>query len=159
MGQPRAIFRGRTYMITRRRLERRFFLRPDSDMAHDDWIALLRERIAQVEQAAALERRKTGAYVLGRRGVLRQHWNDSPRSHELRRRLSPRVAAKNKWARIEALLRNRAFLVAYRIARAAFLEGLNVLFPAGTYWLRRFAGVTCEVPDARTNVATSEAPP
>ena len=32
MGTPRAIIPGRTYMITRRCLERRFFLRPDPAM-------------------------------------------------------------------------------------------------------------------------------
>jgi hypothetical protein len=44
-------------------------------------------------------------------------------------------------ARIEALLRNRAFLVDYAAARAGWHEGATVMFPVGTYWLRRFANV------------------
>jgi hypothetical protein len=46
-----------------------------------------------------------------------------------------------KWARIEAVLRNRAFLVDYAAARAGWQEGAAVMFSRGTYWLRRFANV------------------
>ena len=45
-------------------------------------------------------------------------------------------------ARLEALMRNRAFVEEYVIARDAWLEGRMVVFPPGTYWLRRFANVT-----------------
>jgi hypothetical protein len=38
----------------------------------------LRERVTAIEEAAAAERRRTGARVLGRRGVLRQSWRSSP---------------------------------------------------------------------------------
>jgi hypothetical protein len=48
--------------------------------------------------------------------------------------MSPQVAAKNKWARIEARLRNRCFVEKYRDAFLAHLAGLaNVVFPFGTY--------------------------
>jgi hypothetical protein len=58
--------------------------------------------------------------------------------------LSPRVAARSKWSRIEALLRNRAFRDAYTAARASFASGIrDVIFPAGTYWLRRFTRAIC----------------
>ncbi len=109
----------------------------DADQLH----RLIRERVAAVETEAAAERRRTGARVLGRRAILRQSWRDRPSSHEPRRNLRPRVAARSKWARIEALRRNRAFIDAYRAARERWLAGLAAIFPAGTYWLRRFAGV------------------
>jgi ABC-type Fe3+-hydroxamate transport system substrate-binding protein len=51
------------------------------------------------------------------------------------------VAARSQWARIEALQRNRVFLVDYAAARDGWRCGSTVAFPAGTYWLRRFAGV------------------
>jgi hypothetical protein len=51
------------------------------------------------------------------------------------------VAARSKWARIEALLRNRAFTVAYTAAREGWRGGAMVMFPAGAYWLRRFVNV------------------
>jgi putative transposase len=121
------------------------FVRPPGweGLSHADWVTLLTRKVSQVELIAAAERAKTGVRVLGRKAVLRQHWNESPRSCEPRRQLAPRVAAKNKWARIEALQRNRAFLAAYRAARALFLQGESTYFPAGTYWLQRFAGVLC----------------
>ena len=59
--------------------------------------------------------------------------------------MSPRVAAQNKWARIEALLRNHGFIERYRDAFRKHMTGLaNVLFPFGTYWMRKFAKVACE---------------
>jgi hypothetical protein len=79
--------------------------------------------------------------VLGRRAVLAQSWRESPASVEPRRNLRPRVASRNKWARIEALLRNRAFVLEYAMARDRWRNGIPVVFPAGTYWLQRFASV------------------
>ena len=57
---------------------------------------------------------------------------------------NPHVASANKWARIEALQRNKAFLAAYRTARDLWKAGVAAIFPAGTYWLRKFAGGTVE---------------
>ena len=101
----------------------------------------VRQRVAEFEAEQAARRAETGRLVLGRRRILRQSWRDSPTTHEPRRTLNPRVDARSKWHRIEALLRNKEFVVAYREARVAWLAGLHVVFPAGTYWLRRFAGV------------------
>jgi hypothetical protein len=59
--------------------------------------------------------------------------------------MSPQVAAKNKWARIETLLRNRGFIEKYRDAFLAHIAGLaNVVFPFGTYLMRKIAKVACE---------------
>jgi putative transposase len=72
--------------------------------------------------------------------VLAQKVTERPQSREPRRELDPRVAARSKWSRNEALLRNKAFHDAYAAARATLISGIrDVQFPAGTYWLRRFA--------------------
>lgn len=105
-------------------------------------LAELRNRIDAVEAAHAAERQRTGQRVCGRRAVLAQSWHSHPSSSESRRNLRPGVATRNKWARIEALMRNRAFLLEYTSAREAWLAGIVVAFPPGTYWLRRFAHVT-----------------
>lgn len=102
----------------------------------------LREGVAAVEESAAKARRETGARVMGRRAVLAQDWRDRPSTHEPRRGLRPRVAAHKKWTRLEALRRSHEFLVAYRDARERLLARRPAIFPPGTYWLRRFAGVT-----------------
>jgi putative transposase len=109
-----------------------------------DFSKRLLQGIGAVESKAAAERRQSGRRVLGVKGVLAQDWHARPRSSELRMAPHPRVAAKNKWARVEALVRNKGFIELYASARKLMLQGIEVLFPAGTYWLARFAHVLCE---------------
>ncbi|HVV82236.1 MAG TPA: hypothetical protein VHE35_04125 [Kofleriaceae bacterium] len=109
-------------------------------------LARIRARVAEVEEAAAARRARTGARVLGRRAVRKQSWRDGPRTRERRFNLSPRVACRSKWARIEALQRNRDFVAAYLDARARWRAGRPAIFPFGTYWLRRFAFVAVAGP-------------
>jgi hypothetical protein len=42
---------------------------------------------------------------------------------------------------LEALLRNRAFAAEYTSARERWRNGIPAVFPAGIYWLQRFASV------------------
>ena len=104
-------------------------------------ISELRDRVRAVELERAAERARTGRRVLGRRAVLAQSWRDSSSSVEPRRNLRPRVATRCRWARIEALLRDRAFVVEYASARDRWRNGIAAGFPPGTYWLQRFASV------------------
>jgi hypothetical protein len=103
--------------------------------------AAVASRVAAAVASLAAERERTGQRIYGRRAVLQQSWRAQPASLEPRRNLRPRVAARNQWARIEALRRNRVFLVDYAVARAGWQDGEAVTFPIGTYWLRRFANV------------------
>jgi putative transposase len=150
---------GLTALLARRPLQAtrpRHFFRPDGTMPvamtlhlvlppelgdPDQFRAELRRHVEAVEGAVLAERMQTGACILGRRAVLQQSWRAYPRSEEPRRQLRPRVACGSQWARVEAHLRNRQFLTAYRAARDLWLAGKQILFPVGTYWLRRFAHV------------------
>jgi putative transposase len=58
------------------------------------------------------------------------------------------VAAKSKWARIEALQRHKRFVAAYREAFEARRGEVDVLFPFGTYQLRVLGLVRVEPPPA-----------
>jgi len=107
----------------------------------DAVISELRDRVRAVEIERATERARTGRRVLGRRAVRAQSWRDFPASLEPRRNLRPKVATRSKWARIEALLRNRAFAREYAGARDRWRNGFPAVFPPGTYWLHRFASV------------------
>lgn len=111
--------------------------------------SLLRERIAVVEQEAAAKRAKRGTRILGRKTVRRQGFGESPARSEPRRRMSPRVGGRSKWARIECLQGLKRWLTAYKDAWQRLAAGVpDVLFPAGTYALCRHAGVRCApVPD------------
>ena len=121
-------------------VELRYVIPPELGDA-DEVRRVLRERVAAVEREHAVKRLKTGAHVLGRRAILRQSWRDSPTSQARRPTLRPRVAARDRETRKAILRRYCDFLVAYREARACWLQGLHAIFPAGTYWLRRFANV------------------
>lgn len=105
-------------------------------------LAELRERVHAVEAEYEAERQRTGRQqVLGRRAVLQQPCCAYPSTAEPRRNLRPRVAGRSKWSRIEALLRNRAFIEEYARLGETWREGRGFAFPQGTYWLRRFANV------------------
>jgi putative transposase len=112
--------------------------------AREDIVAAVRAGVEAVEHAEAATRARTGQRAMGRYAVLRQPWRESPTSREPRRNLRPTIAARSWWARLEAIQRKRAFTAAYRKARRALLAGLPILFPPGTYWLRRFMGVSVE---------------
>jgi REP element-mobilizing transposase RayT len=101
----------------------------------------IRRRVQAFEEDTSAGRRLDGERIVGRRNVLRQSWKDAPTSFEPRRRMSPRIAAKNMWRRVEAIVRNLEFARAYARARRRWLDGQEAVFPIGTYWLRRFANV------------------
>jgi hypothetical protein len=92
------------------------FFRPDGDLpdavtlefhrppgleawTHAEFASCLRARVAAVEADAAEARRRLKIKVLGRAGVLSQSWRDRPKSREPRRKMSPRLACKNRWCR------------------------------------------------------------
>ena len=109
-------------------------------------ISELRTRVHERELEQATERQRTGRHVLGRRAVLAQSWRQQPESCEPRRNLRPRVASRNKWARLEALMRNRAFVEDYADARARWREGVAATFP-GRYVLAATLRLRADPPD------------
>ncbi len=75
---------------------------------------------------------------------MAQRHRSSPVSREKRFGINPKIAAKNKWLRIEAIQRRKEFLSAYHKAYKRWRDGeREVLFPVGTYTLRILAGVRC----------------
>jgi hypothetical protein len=106
----------------------------------EEVIAEVRTGVEEYERKAAEERRRTGARVLGRRGVLEQSWKASPATPRPPCTLRPRFAGHGD-ARIRALLEYGEFLAAYREARRRWLAKERAKFPPGTYWLARFAAI------------------
>jgi hypothetical protein len=98
---------------------------------------------------AALSERETEAMkkvgtFLGVARVLAQTATARSRSVEPRRQLNPRVAARDRWKRIEALGRLVSFLADYRTAWREWHQGRrSVIFPAGTYQMRIAHGAAC----------------
>jgi REP element-mobilizing transposase RayT len=138
------------------------FFSPDGDMPASAELTLavppgfasaedFQGRVAQATTALEARHRReladAGRSFLGRARVLAQNPFARPRPGEPRRVLSPRVAARDKWKRIEALTRLTEFVHAYREALAALRARVrDVVFPPGTYKLRVEHGVACAAP-------------
>jgi REP element-mobilizing transposase RayT len=111
----------------------------EGTLLHDAYM----EREGKLQEEALRENRK----FLGVNRILRMKPEHSPRSEEPRGALNPRLAAKAPKLRKKMIARLKAFLAAYREAYRKFREGVkDVVFPAGTYWLRVHLGVRCADP-------------
>jgi REP element-mobilizing transposase RayT len=85
-----------------------------------------------------------GDRFLGPARILAQRPSAKPTSGEPHRKLNPRVAARDKWKRVEVLGRLVEFLRSYRAAWKARCTGTaDVIFPCGTYLMRVVHGVPC----------------
>ena len=101
--------------------------------------ASARER--QLRERARLARRR----FLGAKAVKAQSIYRSPKTPAPKRGMSPRLACRDKWRRIEMLGRLASFVSSYREKREAFITGVvGVVFPAGTYQMARQYGARCE---------------
>jgi hypothetical protein len=100
--------------------------------------------VTELEDQAARALATEGRSFLGARKVMAQKPHARPAPVEPRRDLNPRIAARDKWKRIEAIGRLKSFLAEYRLALADFSRGMrDALFPHGTYWMRIAYGVRC----------------
>jgi hypothetical protein len=120
-------------------------LTPPPDFADDPTfveqvVAALREA-EEVEAAKLASQERT---FMGVARVLAQSFFARPAPGDPRRVLSPRVACRNKWKRIEALQRLKRFQLAYRDALDAWRGGRrDVLFPPGTWQMRVLHAACC----------------
>jgi len=98
---------------------------------------------AELSRQEQLARQQTEAF-LGVDRVLKQSPFGRPGSGEPRRELTPRVASRDKWKRVELLQRLKTFLTEYREALATWRKREAApVFPAGTYLMRVAHGVAC----------------
>jgi REP element-mobilizing transposase RayT len=139
--RPTAFFRPNGYMPESAELE---LTVPPGFSSSDDFRERLSSALRELEETARREVDSQGRAFLGAARVLAQRAPGRPAPGEPRRQLKPRVAARDKWKRIEALSRLREFVRAYREAWTAKRAGVrDALFPAGTYLLRILHGVPC----------------
>ncbi|HEY0707830.1 MAG TPA: hypothetical protein VGG33_13585 [Polyangia bacterium] len=113
-------------------------------MADDLYAAAINDGIKEVETIAAADRQRTGRSLLGRKAILGQSPNERPTSVPKKSSAHQKVASLSGWMKAEARARLKAFRAAYEAARQAWLQGERILFPQGTWWLKRFAAVPCE---------------
>ena len=124
-----------------------FTIAPPPQFRHlsaEAYETLVQKMLFRREQKIVAKMAAQGRSFFGVRAVMGQRPAASPKSREPRRGLNPRVAARSKWQRIEAIQRNKLFLAEYHQARRLWKDGdREVVFPLGTYALRIHANVRC----------------
>ena len=114
------------------------------ELSDDELAALINEAIEKREAKFRREVRSSGRTFLGRRGVLRQSRYGRPKSSERRFEISPRVACKNKWLRIERLQHDGEWRESYAQSLLRWRRGdRETEFPHGTYKMRVLHGAKC----------------
>jgi len=106
------------------------------------------ERLDQELQCAIRRREREAQTEIGRQNrrfmglvkLRKVDWTRVARSFEAWFTVAPKVAGSSKQMRWRELTRDRLWEQAYVNARELLRAGLEAVFPAGTYWLRRFAG-------------------
>lgn len=121
---------------------------PESKNDHgEDFGEVFHQRVMERELEIRREFKKKRRKFLGPRRVLGQSPTNTPLKAERRRVLDPNYAIKDKWQRIERLQRHQEFLKEYAVALKKFCAGIrDVIFPAGTWWMRVHHGVACRAP-------------
>jgi hypothetical protein len=113
------------------------FAELDDDALYRKLMGEVRRRELEIQR----EFRRQNRRFMGPVKLARQPWNRAPQSFEERFAITPHVAGSSKWLVRAQLQRNRGWQREYAAARELWLIGRSAVFPAGTYWLRRFAGV------------------
>jgi REP element-mobilizing transposase RayT len=142
--RPGVFFRAKGPLPDEARLE---LAVPEGFASAEEFGERVAAALADREERARAALREQRREPLGAAAVVEEEPSSQPKPNEPRRQLRPRVAARDKWKRIEALGRLVEFLRTYREAWRALRSGLrDVVFPAGTYSLRVFHGVRCAAP-------------
>jgi putative transposase len=80
-----------------------------------------------------------GGRVMGMKRVLAQSWKSAPTTSKPRGGLRPRFAGRDAAIMARAVAEWKDWIAAYRRALKSFREKVSdVIFPAGTYWMRIF---------------------
>jgi REP element-mobilizing transposase RayT len=117
---------------------------PPGFASPDEFRSQLAAAVDALEEKHRQELASRGRRFLGAARVLVQSPFARPAPGEPRFGLKPRVAAHDKWRRVEALFRIKGFEKQYRDSRASWCSGIHdVVFPAGTYLMRIMYGVQC----------------
>jgi len=116
----------------------------NEDLSDEELAAAIHAAIEEREAGFRAEHDREGNPFLGRRKVLEQPRHRRPRTREPRFGISPKVACRNKWRRIERLQANQLWSALYREAMLRWRAGdRDIVFPTGTYKMRVVHGARC----------------
>ncbi|PIE19298.1 MAG: hypothetical protein CSA65_02935 [Proteobacteria bacterium] len=123
-------------------------LTPPPNVDAQRFVANATELLKIVERQHRENAAANGLSFLGKKRILAQRSTDAPKTKPARSKIKPTVACKDKWRRIEALQRRRAFRQAYREAWQRYKDKESgVVFPHGTYWMVNVANRPCATAD------------
>jgi len=119
-----------------------------SDVTDIEFGDVLRDRVNGHEAKKRADMKEEGKEFVGVREVKRTPRMQTPASaRDPLGDIDPRVAAQDKWVRIERLQANDRFLNEYRDAWGEYAAGTrDAVFPTGTWLLRVRHGVRCQAP-------------
>ena len=104
------------------------------DRPRAEVVRSIEERREEKERAARDRLKRLKIRCLGRGEILAQSPTDRPRSREPRFQLSPNLACRDRWRRVEQLQELKEFRREYREAYERYRGGdFSVSFPAGTW--------------------------
>jgi hypothetical protein len=117
------------------RAELRLVLPPALEpLGEERAVRAVEKRREEKEEAARAKWQGLGIPFLGRRKILAQSPHASPNTREPRFQLSPNVACRDRWRRIEELQQLKEFRAEYRRCYVSFRAGdREVVFPEGTW--------------------------
>lgn len=111
------------------------------ELADDALYRKLMDEVRRRELEIQRDFRQQNRRFMGLIKLAQQSTKSAPRRFEERFTVTPHVAGPSKWSILAELQRDRDWERQYAAARELWLAGEPAVFPAGTYWLRRFAGV------------------
>ncbi|MBT8491448.1 MAG: transposase, partial [Deltaproteobacteria bacterium] len=95
---------------------------PIADSARES-IELIRQATDAREQGVRVDFKARRKRFMGAQAVVNQSIHDNPDTAASRRRLSPTIACRDKWRRIELLQQSEHFRTSYRCALEAWVTG------------------------------------
>ncbi len=117
---------------------------PPGFASADEFRARLTVAARALEESAHEKLGAEGRRFLGAARVRRQDPFARPTRRERRFGLKPRIAARDKWKRMERLGMLKAWLREYYAARDRWCAGIrDAVFPAGTWLMRVTHGAQC----------------
>lgn len=119
------------------------------EMTRSEYVAAFSAALKEREWEHRRERRAKGCGVIGADACRAVTPADRPRRREKHGRRKFEVACKDERSRIAAVRQMKAFREAYWVALEEWRQDVSgVVFPQGTWWVRRFAGAeTRAAPD------------
>jgi putative transposase len=111
------------------------------ELSDDELFAALEAALHRRELDVCTQMRRDSRRFAGARKAVGR-FGTIPQSFEERFGIVPKVAASCRWRLLAQLQRDRAWEQHYAESRARLLTGKPAVFPAGTYFLRKFAGVS-----------------